>query len=129
MNATDNTEDIIDLRNVIARVEEIEGELDAADDDAADEPDVIDLKEELATLEAFLEECKGNGGDYQWRGDWYPVTAIRDSYFEEAMDSMLEENGDIPSNIPPYLTITVDYDALMRDHIGVEFDGVTYYVR
>lgn len=71
----------------------------------------------------------GYGGDHQWEGDWYPVTLIKESYFEEYMDDMLEDCGDIPKNIPPYLTITVDYDALKQDYSEVDFEGDTYYYR
>ena len=72
---------------------------------------------------------KGNGGDHQWKGDWYPVTLIRDSYFKTAMDELLEDIGELPSTLPAYLKIEVDYDALQMDYTSVEFDGVTYWYR
>ena len=67
-------EDLLDIRNIIERFEEIEDSEDA------------DEKAECAKLKAILEDLKGNSGDEQWRGDWYPVTLIRDSYFNDAMD-------------------------------------------
>lgn len=84
---------------------------------------------ELAQLEELLDEMKGYGGDHQWEGAWYPVTLIRDSYFEDAMDELLEDIGDLPKDLPSYLTITVDYKALQQDYSTVEFDGVTYWYR
>jgi hypothetical protein len=42
---------------------------------------------------------------------------------------LLEDIGDLPKNLPSYLTITVDYDALQMDYTSVEFDGVTYWYR
>jgi hypothetical protein len=78
-------DDLIDIRDVIARVEELRD---------IDQPDVDELRE-LASLNDFLEECKGNGGDEQWEGDWYPVTCIRDSYFENYAQELAEDIGSI----------------------------------
>lgn len=114
--------DIIDVRDIIARVEELRESVDG-------EVVIQDEYEELKTLEALLSSLCGYGGDEQWEGDWYPVTLIKDSYFEESMDEMLEDCGDIPKDLPSYLTITVDYDALKQDYSEVEFEGDTYYYR
>ncbi len=88
-----------------------------------------DETKELETLETLLDELEGCGGDEQWEGNWYPVTLIRDSYFEEYMDELLEDIGDIPKDLPSYLTISVDYRALQMDYSSVEFDGETYWYR
>lgn len=167
-----NTEDYLDVRDIIARFEELESEI--ADDEISEEngatPQLDDdgrtkeniatcgtcgkswnnalisertpapsarcpyeaLHDEIAeynTLKELLEDMRGNGGDEQWRGDWYPVSLIRDSYFETAMDDLLEDIGDLPKNLPCYLKIEVDYDALQSDYTSVEFDGVTYWYR
>jgi hypothetical protein len=45
------------------------------------------------TLYDLLAELRGNGGDHEWRGDWYPVTLIRDSYFTEYAQSFAEDIG------------------------------------
>ena len=99
--------------------------IEAAESDGLSDED----REELATLESLLNELKGYGGDEQWNGDWYPVTLIRDSYFETAMDELLEDIGEMPKDIPSYLTISVNYDALQQDYSSVEYDGVTYWYR
>lgn len=116
-NEFSNMDDVIDVRDIIARYEEIE------DTEAADE------LEELATLTGILSELDGMGGDEQWRGDWYPVTLIRNSYFENAMDEMLDDIGELPKDLPYYLSITVDYHALQMDYSSIEIDGVTYWTR
>jgi hypothetical protein len=85
--------------------------------------------EELDKLQSLLEELAGNGGDEEWEGDWYPLTLIADSYFEEYMDQMLEDCGELPKDLPCYLRITVDYAALQMDYTSVEFDGNTYWYR
>lgn len=134
MTDIDNMQDVLDVRDIIARVEHLEqlrepGPVDLGDDnDAAQD----DLFAELATLEKLLEELKGNGGDEQWRGDWYPVTLIRDSYFVDAMRELVEDIGDWPKEgIPSY--ISIDWkdtaDNLKVDYTSTEFDGITYWYR
>ena len=125
--------DYIYVRDIIARVEVLRDERDASEireseyggpaDTWADE------RTDLAGLESILDDLKGYGGDEQWEGDWYPVTLIRDSYFNESMDEMLEDIGDVPKNLPCYLTITVDYKTLQMDYTAVEIDGTTYWYR
>lgn len=155
-----NSDDMIDVRDVIERYEELEDERQTLTDaleetreanietptedydeiealqtardaakDALDEWTASDDASEHAIFKTLLEELRGNGVDHQWCGDWYPITLIRDEYFEEAMDDLLEDCGDMPKNIPSYLKITVDYSALQMDYSSVEFDGVTYWYR
>ena len=114
-----NIDDIIDVRDVIERFEEL---------DILTAMDNKDAKEH-ALLFDLLDDLKGNGGDEQWRGDWYPSTLIRDTYFNEAMDEMLEDIGDLPKNLPSYLTICIDYKALQMDYSCTEINGVTYWYR
>lgn len=123
--------DIIDVRDVIARVEELREIRDNSVEVAGEEGQEMqeDEKEELAKLEVLLSDMCGYGGDEQWEGNWYPVTLISESYFETAMDSDMEDFGYIPKDLPSFLTITVDYDALKQDYSEVEFDGNTYYYR
>jgi hypothetical protein len=120
----DLTADIIDIRDITARVEELDPEysdIKLTDDEA----------KELAELQAILDDLKGYGGDEQWRGDWYPVTLICDSYFTDYAREMLHDCGDIPRDIPHY--IEIDWDATARnirvDYTPTEIDGVTYWYR
>lgn len=149
----DSNADIIDIRDVIARVEELRGERepleaeynevnesDDKDSDEAVHDALLAAKEELddwdsenyaelKSLQDLLESCKGRGGDEQWEGDWYPISLIRDSYFNEAMDEMVEDCYTLPKDLPFWMTITYDYEALKQDYTSVEFNGVTYWVR
>lgn len=119
--STLNLEDIIQVEDLTDRIEELEdGIIEDEDEDEA---------KELDALTALVEELQGMGGDHQWRGNWYPASLIRDSYFENAMDELLEDIGAIPTDIPCYLSITVDYVALQQDYSSVEVDGVTYWCR
>jgi hypothetical protein len=122
-NELDLNADIIDVRDIIARFEELSSDIEVG------EPDE-DMRKEHSDLLDILDELRDvGGGDEQWRGDWYPVTLIRDSYFTEAMDELLEDIGDLPKNLPSYLQITVDYVALKMDYTAVQINGTTYYTR
>lgn len=131
-----NTDDLIDLRDVIARVEELREVREASEIPASEyggpNDDWQSEREELAQLEAFLEECKGNGGDEQWLGDWYPVTAIRDSYFRDYAEDLADDIGAINKDAGwpnSYIDWDAAADALKQDYTSVEFDGTTYWVR
>lgn len=127
-----NREDLLDVRSIIERVEELREQRDAHVEDATSaEPLDEDDAEDLSTLEKLLDDLAGYGGDHQWEGDWYPVTLIRDSYFVEAMKELVEDIGDMPNGVPSY--VEIDWEATARnlrvDYTSVEFGGVTYWYR
>lgn len=145
-----NTDDLIDIRDVIARFEELEPdltneyELSKAGEDAADSPrlsfdDWTDAQAEdgaeaaeYLRLKTLLEECCGNGGDEQWRGDWYPITLIRYSYTELYARDFADDIGAVNRDVSwPYTCI--DWERATReflmDYTIIEFEGVTYYTR
>ena len=78
-----------------------------------------------------MSEMKGYGGDEQWRGDWYPITLIRRSYFVDYCRDLVSDIGDMPRKIPSY--IEIDWkgtaDNLEADYSTVDFDGVEYLYR
>ncbi len=143
-----NSDDIIDSRDVIARIEELEpivsdgreaaGAQWDADESARgdltreefmDEYVAINLADESGELKALrelAEEAEGYAPDWQ-----YGAQLIRDSYFVTAMQELCEDIGDMPRGLPAYLVI--DWEATARnlqvDYTSVEFDGVTYWVR
>ena len=131
-NYIDNTQDIIDIRDIIERVEELESSIQDYENEDGDielHDEHVSQKEELEELRGVLSELAGYGGDEQFEGDWYPITLIHDGYFETAMDELLEDIGDIPRDLPCYLTITVDYVALQQDYSSVDIGGETYWYR
>lgn len=115
--------DVFDIREVIARYEELEPEEYGrdADDDS-----------EFAAIHEFLDEVKGYGGDEQWRGDWYPVSFIRESYFEEYAQELAEDIGAVNKNAT-WPNNHIDWEAAAKDllqgYSSVEISGVTYYYR
>lgn len=132
VNYIDNTQDIIDVRDIIDRVEELESSIQDYENEDGDlelHDEHISQKEELEELRGVLSELAGYGGDEQFEGDWYPVSLIHDNHFETAMDELLEDIGDIPRDLPCYLTITVDYVALQQDYSSVNIGDETYWYR
>jgi len=131
-NYIDNTQDIIDIRDIIERVEELETSIQDYENEDGDlelHDEHISQKEELEELHGLLSELAGYGGDEQFEGDWYPVSLIHDNYFETAMYELLEDIGGIPRDLPCYLTITVDYVALKQDYSSVDIGCETYWYR
>lgn len=140
MQYLDNSQDVLDLRDIIARVEELESERDAFMDDQ-EERDTLqqaewalvdeDAAAELALLSALLADVCGNGGDEHWRGDWYPVTLIRDSYFQDYAQELVADCGYISPDLPSW--VEIDWAATARnvrtDYTPTEFDGITYWYR
>lgn len=149
-----NTDDVIDSRDVIERIEELEGErqdLQDAFETAVDnelqntDPEQRETlntvrndaykaltdwddenKAELDALKALAEEAEGYAPD--WR---HGATLVRVSYFEDYARELLEDIGDIPRDLPHY--IEIDWEATARnirmDYTEVDFDGVSYWVR
>ena len=123
MTNLDLTDDMIDVRDIIARIEE----LDSIFVSSVGPKAIPELKQLLD----LMTELKGLGGDEKWRGDWYPITLIRDSYFKEYTQELLEDCGDLPANIPHY--IAIDWETTARnirvDYTQVDILGSTYWTR
>jgi antirestriction protein len=120
MTTLDISADIIDVCDIIDRFEELESAADGLPD-----------AEERTALAEILDELKGNGGDTQWRGDWYPSHLIADSHFTEYTREMLADCGTIPSDLPAW--VEIDWDATARnvrsDYTAIEMDNDTYWYR
>lgn len=145
-------QDIIDICDIIERVETLREELAAHYEEEASKGEtnlafdewpagVIvfgpahpqwEEAKELSEAEELLSELEGYGGDEQWEGNWYPATLIHDDYFTQYAQELAEDCGMIGRNDKwPYTCI--DWDAaaeeLKVDYSTVEFDGHTYYYR
>jgi hypothetical protein len=153
----DKSADIIDIRDVIERFEELESELEAAHEEGEfmsdfDDwllnsrdnsnqihaffgergPEIQSAIEEFYKIRALLEELKGYGADEQWRGDWYPVILIRDSYIQEYAQSYADDCGLITKNAG-WPNNCIDWEAateeFKQDYSTVDIDGTDYYYR
>ena len=112
--------DVIDSRDVIARIEELETDKALAFEDGEDFDE-----EELDALIALREQCE----DY---GDWsYGATLVAWSYWEEYVSQLCEDIGDLPRNMPDYIVIDwqATADNIAQDYTEVDFDGESYYIR
>jgi len=135
-------DDILYVRDIIARVEHLRELRDSLTDD--DQPETLqpgtitrreDVEaemEELTRLESLLSDLEGGGGDEEWEGSWYPVTLIRDSYFEDYARDFAEDIGAISQNMA-WPCCHIDWaaaaESLQMDYSSVEFDGTTYWYR
>ena len=119
--STMHMDDIIDVRDIIERFEELE----PLEGDEITHDEV----QEFVTLKTILADLKGYGGDEQWRGDWYPLTLIRESYFTDYTEELVCDCYDL--KLPPF--VHVDWEATARevqiDYSTVEIDGVTFFYR
>lgn len=137
--------DILDMRNLTDRFEELETELQDAyeSDETEDKPEFsvwivenaigFDAEvEKFNGLKALLEDLADYGGDHQWRGDGYPITLIADEDFEEYAREFAEDIGAI-SRDASWPLMHIDWsaaaDALRAVYSTVEYDGTTYWYR
>lgn len=143
----DNSQDVLDSRDIIERIDELESELqDAANDQRDNEED------EDADLTAFVENQIAEDGEFSedakeykilkalqddaegYSEDWqYGSTLIRDTYFTEYCQQLVEDVGDLPKELPAYIENNIDWGGVAKDlkvdYTEIDFDGVTYYVR
>ena len=136
--SVDNTEPIIDSREVIERIDELRSEWDEATND--DHTDYAYLSEddwafglgeegahELVALLELQEQAKGYAADWD-----HGEPLIRDSYFEDYARQLADDIGAVDSDLAwPYTHI--DWEAaaasLQMDYTSVDFDGITYWIR
>lgn len=125
-------DDVIDSRDVIERIEELEtiqAELvQQLSDGLISEADMLifdkEQGKELDVLRALANEAS------QYSSDWeYGETLIHRDYFEEYMDEMVEDCYDLPKDLPYWMSIKLDYVVLEQDYTSVDFDGQEYLIR
>lgn len=118
-NTISNADDIIDSRDVIARIEELEAieDLDPGSEESF----------ELATLKSLAEEASGYAPDWE-----YGECLIRDSYFKDYARELAEDCGMINRGAS-WPNDCIDWDRAARelqiDYTAVDFNGVTYWIR
>ena len=125
-------DDVIDSRDIIARLEELREELDdlESENENGSMDEAIrewhdDNDDEYIPLVKLAEEC-------EWYGDWeHGETLIHRSIFVEYCIDMIQDIGDLPKNIPSYIEIDWEKTAanLEADYMSVDFDGHEYLIR
>lgn len=154
-----NSDDLIDSRDVIARIEELDEEraaladaveearaaldstpADTTDDEAAGAmiaatyaltawDEDRDAGGELKALKALADEAAGYCSEWK-----HGETLIRESYFKEYAQDLAEDCDMIKPELSgqwPYTCIDWDMAAreLRLDYTSIEYDGVTYWAR
>ncbi len=154
-NTPTNNDDIIDSRDVIARIEELQELKDAYDeaqaavaalDDREDEvtdeereeaQDALDAaavyweeddeQAEYKALTELAEEAEGYAADWH-----HGETLIRETYFKTYAQQLAEDTGAIKDD-SSWPNRCIDWeqaaDELEQDYTHVDFDGVTYLIR
>lgn len=132
-NIPSNGDNIIDSRDIIKRIEELELERDAIGEQMEEDggitlPEWLEGEggQELKVLLALAEEGSGSP-------DWsHGETLISDSYFETYAQELAEDCGMMTGGDKwPYTCIDWDKaaDELKQDYSSIDFDGETYWIR
>jgi hypothetical protein len=153
MGEVDNSQDIIDTREIYDALQEIEargcfcescdgrGVLAAPDEDEGEEGEVEPCEDcegtgldreasaQRESLKTLLDEVESVSGEHPKHG----VGLIRDSYFETYARELADDlygteirNASWPFD---YIDWTAAAEALQMDYSQVDYDGVTYWVR
>ena len=106
-----NFDDMIDSRDVIDRIEELQGETE------------LEFREELDSLESLQAEASP-------ANDWPGGYLVRDSYFMDHTRELAEDIGIQADQQWPYRHIDwyAAAEELKEDYFSVDFDGVTYWI-
>lgn len=136
MTDVSNTDDTIDSRDVIARIEELGVLLDGGTFDEEDVyvvdigDDLIDMDDEhgeLEHLKAFAEEAEGYSPDWA-----HGVTLVSDDYFERYAEELAQDIGAISSQ-DRWPLDCIDWEKaaseLKVDYTAIDFDGIDFWVR
>jgi hypothetical protein len=143
--AANNRQDMIDSRDVIKRIEELELDRQVLVDDLGDAVDKADDwkeskealedwdegadAEELAVLRRLAEEAQSCTSEWE-----DGTTLIRDTYFEDFAEEEARSMGLLDGGaMDDWPTRHIDWPAaaaeLQQDYSIIEFDGVDYWVR
>ena len=132
-----NTDDVIDSRDVIERIEELKADWAEATGDTPDDFSLSrddwavglgeDGADEIVALLALAEEGRDNVEDWE-----YGETLIRDSYFQDYAQVLAEDIGAVPTEYS-WPTSCIDWEhaarELQMDYTAIDFNGVTYWAR
>lgn len=117
-----NTDDVIDSRDVIAAIDELE---QAVADLAPGEQLEESLANDFTAFKALRDEAS------QYARDWeYGEMLIRDDYFETYAKELAKECYTLPDTWPHrHIDWAAAAEELKQDYTAVDFGGVTYWVR
>lgn len=115
----DNNQDILDSRDIITRIDELEAE-------GLGGPLGVEDQEELETLQGVAKDAEGSP-------DWvYGEALIRDSYFQEYAQELAEDCGMVDGTAKwpmSCLDWAAAAEELKADYSDIDYDGITYWIR
>jgi hypothetical protein len=121
-----STADVIDSRDVIARIDELQDEFAEFQDDEARQAWCDEFGAELESLKTLAIQCEGYG-------DWQHGEAlVNDGYFTRYAEQLAEDVCSVDPNAAwPYNHINWESAAeqLKDDYMSVDFDGTTFWMR
>lgn len=127
----DGLEDIIDSRDIVERIEELEAFTEDNPEEACTE-EGRNRARELKALKALEAEASSSP-------DWnYGETLIRESYFEEYIEQLIDDcypevSKALSSGEWPMRHLKLDIEDAANeakaDYFDVEFNGSTYLIR
>lgn len=141
MREINNSQDVMDSRDMMKQLEEWESEREAlvdavneaeTDDDrkaAQDELDEwdADYGDDYKALKEFCEEAEGYAS--YWK---YGEAVIRDTYFTDYAEELANDTCEMgkASDWPfRHIDWEAAADELKQDYTSIDYDGVTYWVR
>lgn len=135
-NEISSIDDIIDSRDIMARIDELQSKRD----DLEDETGTDDEDEKKAAQQALEEWDDENEEELEmWKAvadsgiaDFnYGVQLINENYFIRYCQELLQDIGDLPHNLPGY--IVIDWEAtadnIKADYTEIDIGGNAYFVR
>jgi hypothetical protein len=89
-------------------------------------------REEFDTLSGIVDELRGDGGDHQFEGDWFPGYLIRETHFTDYAQQFAEDIGAIPGDAAWPCTC-IDWEEAARelrhDYSETDINGTSYLYR
>ena len=141
-----NTDNTIDSRDVIARIEELKDIQEALSSAIREAHGVEDIE---AAKNAFvdwqdseeyteLEHLRALQDQAEYSPDWnHGETLINESYFTDYIEELITDCYELPKELNsgdwPWRHVKIDYEAAAEeaktDYMEVDFDGVTFLIR
>lgn len=146
MKNIDNTQDLMDSRDIIKYLEEITEERnelqDQLDEVLTDDEDnhvlIADIREELEPLIEEVESLQDFCNEADNCADWsYGEAVIHEDYFTEHTKQIIEDCYEMPEGFNngqwPWNNLEMDWEGaaedLKQDYREIDWDGTTFFVR
>ena len=112
-----NQDKIIDSRDIIARIDELE--------DTYDDLNQLEMAE-LVTLKGLADDATCDA----WEDG---EVLVNENYFTEYCKELCEDIGAVPKELSWYIENNIDWDGvacdIRVDYMAVDFDGEAYFIR